>query len=174
MRVRYADYFRCRFIEEQAPRLNAAGEAEAYVAITRDHDNLSLCRHGVLPRERMGRRPPIAAASSWYWLAASANNEGGLSGCAKRFLTSRWSPSAPCAVLAFTSLSAGFRRDSDAPTLAEDAIARARREKDDYTLKDWATWPSAWGSGPHPPVRCGQSAPCSICSSAARRQATTG
>ena len=131
VRVRHADYFR-RFIEEQAPRLNAAGEAEAYAAITRDHDNLRAAMAYCLESGREATATAIAAASSWYWWAASANTEG-LEWLRKVLPHIETVPERTAsAVLAFTSLFAGFRKDSDAPTLAEDAIARARREKDDY------------------------------------------
>ena len=171
VRVRHADYFR-RFIEEQAPRLNAAGEAEAYAAITRDHDNLRAAMAYCLESGWEATATAIAAASSWYWLAASANNEG-LEWLRKVLPHIETVPErTACAVLAFTSLFAGFRRDSDAPTLAEDAIARARREKDDYAEGLGHMASGSW-SGPHPSSmrpKC----TCSTCSSAARRQATTG
>ena len=127
VRLAHADYF-AAFIAENAPQLNAAGEAEAYEAITRDHDNLRAAMAYCLENGHTDKAVGMVAAMSWYWWAASDTNEG-LEWLRKALPSiDAVDTRTASAALAFAGLFAGFRKDPDADSLAQAALERAAED----------------------------------------------
>jgi predicted ATPase len=144
LRTRHAEYFR-RFIEEQAPHLISAGEAEAIGAIALDHDNLRAALAFCLEHGREATAVHIASALSWYWWGFEPDE--GLEWQRKVLpYIDLAEPGAAGTLLAFSALFAGTRRQPEAAALAEQAISRARSAGDHFAeglgllARGWISW----------------------------------